>query len=306
MKKEIEVNITLVQKDKYNWQEASKVGDSEIKYHASDADRRKELEGKTFKSDLLFSLAMGSSTRMAEYIARTVTGRSDIVIEKVIPQSEIRSMGHSVRLDAIAYTTDGEIINYEMQRRRYPDMGRRLRMYESAMNLSFLARGEDYGDLPEVITIVLYDYDVYSRGKAMYTSYWRDDEGNITDNSAVRYEVNLRYKGKEDIGELMNIIHDFDCDRFEEMYSETLRDEMESIKGEEGIMGYGGDIDEYINEGKEIGLKKGREEGIQEGIKKGKENAIRVMLKNKISTLSEIANAFDMSITEVEAIANSL
>ena len=97
MKKEIEINITLVQKDKYNWQEAEKVGDSEIKYHASDADRRKELEDKTFKSDLLFSLAMGSSTRMAEYI------------------------------------------------------------------------------------------------KAMYTSYWRDDEGNITDNSAMRYEVNLRY-----------------------------------------------------------------------------------------------------------------
>ena len=47
MKKEIQVNITLVQKDKYNWQEASKVEDSEIKYHASDADRRKELEGKT-------------------------------------------------------------------------------------------------------------------------------------------------------------------------------------------------------------------------------------------------------------------
>ena len=55
-------------------------------------------------------------------------------------------------------------------------------------------------------------------------------------------------------------------------------------------MGYGGDIDEYINEGR----------------KEGMENAIRVMLKNKISTLSEIANAFDMSISEVEAIANRL
>ena len=67
-------------------------------------------------------------------------------------------------------------------------------------------------------------------------------------------------------------------------------------------MGYGGDIDEYINEGKEIGLKQGRKEGRQEGM----ENAIRVMLKNKISTLSEIANAFDMSLSEVEAIANRL
>ena len=69
-------------------------------------------------------------------------------------------------------------------------------------------------------------------------------------------------------------------------------------------MGYGGDIDEYINEGKEIGLKQGLRQGRKEGRQEGMENAIKVMLKNKISTLSEIADAFDMSISEVEAIAN--
>lgn len=40
--------------------------------------------------------------------------------------------------------------------------------------------------------------------------------------------------------------------------------------------------------------------------KKGMEDAIKLMLKNKISRLSEIADAFDMSPSEVEAIANRL
>lgn len=67
MKKSIQINITLIQKDRYTWQEAKKIGGGGIKYHASDWDMsRKELKEKTFKSDLLFSLAMGRSTRMAE------------------------------------------------------------------------------------------------------------------------------------------------------------------------------------------------------------------------------------------------
>ena len=45
-------------------------------------------------------------------------------------------------------------------------------------------------------------------------------------------------------------------------------------------MGYGGDIDEYINEGRKEGLKKGREEGR----KSTRLEDISILLKNKIST----------------------
>lgn len=43
MKKSIQINITLIQKDRYTWQEAKKIGGGGIKYHAFDWDmRRKE------------------------------------------------------------------------------------------------------------------------------------------------------------------------------------------------------------------------------------------------------------------------
>ena len=35
-------------------------------------------------------------------------------------------------------------------------------------------------------------------------------------------------------------------------------------------------------------------EGLQDGMKKGMEDAIKLMLKKKISSLSETADAFDM------------
>lgn len=67
-------------------------------------------------------------------------------------------------------------------------------------------------------------------------------------------------------------------------------------------MGYGGEIDGYINAGRRIG----RKEWLQEGIEKGIEDAIKLMLKKKISSLSEIVDDLDMPPSEVEAIANRL
>ena len=49
-----------------------------------ESSRRREFERKTFKSDLLFPLAMGHGTAMAEYLARVITGRRDLVIERVL------------------------------------------------------------------------------------------------------------------------------------------------------------------------------------------------------------------------------
>ena len=64
--------------------------------------------------------------------------------------------------------------------------------------------------------------------------------------------MNLSYDGEDDIGELADIIHDFDCWDYHQMRSEVLKEEMKYFKStKEGVMGYGGDIDGYINEGVE-------------------------------------------------------
>lgn len=54
--------------------------------------------------------------------------RSGIVIEKVIQQSEIRSIGHSMRLDALAYTSEEGIMGYGGNIDGYINEVRRSRM----------------------------------------------------------------------------------------------------------------------------------------------------------------------------------
>ena len=73
---------------------------------------------------------------------------------------------------------------------------------------------------------------------------------------------------KEDIGELGDIIHGFGCWDYREMrYFKTTK---------EGRMGYGGKIDGYINEGKEIGL----------------ESSIKPLITNRLLTKEQIAKVY--------------
>ena len=100
---------------------------------------------------------------------------------------------------------------------------------------------------------------------------------------------------KEDIGELGDIIHGFGCWDYRKMRSETLSEEMRYFKTtKEGKMGYGGEIDGYINEGR----KKGRED-------ERKAN-ILALIKRKLLTPEQIADAFNISVSEVNAIADML
>lgn len=160
-KKEIIICFSLVRRGNPYYED--NVFESKVRYSTGmlDGSRRREFERKTFKSDLLFSLAMGHGTAMAEYLARVITGRRDLVIERVLSQKKLINEWHSVRLDALAIAKDGTLINYEMQNERMHGMEQRMRMYESSINLSFLAKGDDYGNLPDIISIVFHDYDVY-------------------------------------------------------------------------------------------------------------------------------------------------
>ena len=103
-------------------------------YHAGDItkDGLEELRHKSFLSDSVFNIGMRHGTKMAEYLARKITGDESIRIEKVITQYGIENLGHSVRMDALAVDSKGRMIDFEMQMERDKDINRRMRMYESS------------------------------------------------------------------------------------------------------------------------------------------------------------------------------
>ena len=99
-----------------------------------------ELKHMSLCSDALFKIVMEKSQKekAASYLASTITGRK-VEIVRVLTQHEIRNLGHSVIMDALAEESDGGFINFEMQNSMDEDLPKR-RMYESSFDIAFLAK----------------------------------------------------------------------------------------------------------------------------------------------------------------------
>ena len=211
--REVVIQFSLIPR---NVQMPSSLGESGAEYHAGDITRDglEELRHKSFLSDSVFNIGMRHGTKMAEYLARMITGDRELRIEKVLTQYGIENLGHSVRMDALAVDSKGRMIDFEMQMERDKDINRRMRMYESSFNLAFLAKGSLYSCLPSFTMIWLYGEDPHGRGRAVYTSQWKDQENMVTDESVVRHEVNTRYAGEDEMGRMMYNIR---CEEYDKM-----------------------------------------------------------------------------------------
>ena len=252
-----------------------------------------ELKHMSLCSDALFKIVMEKSQKAASYLSSTITGRK-VEIVRVLTQHEIRNLGHSVIMDALAEESDGGFINFEMQNSMDEDLPKR-RMYESSFDIAFLAKGEKYSSLPSFTSIWLIAGDRYGRGKAVYTSRLKDQDGFVTDSSYERYEVNINYEGEDDMGRMMYNIR---CREYEEMHDDPLKEAVGEVKNTEaGHMTF----DNYS----ERIMKKGMEKGMEKGLEQGRDDAIGIVLKNGIATPDDIARSFGLSLSEVYRIAEN-
>ena len=71
----------------------SSLCEREEDYHAGDITRDglEELRHKSFLSDSVFNIGMRHGTKMAEYLARMITGDRELRIEKVLTQYGVRA-----------------------------------------------------------------------------------------------------------------------------------------------------------------------------------------------------------------------
>lgn len=126
----------------------------------------------------------------------------------------------------------------------------------------------------------------------MYTSYWKDQDGFITDYSVVRHEVNLTYVGDDEIG---RVIHDLLCPDGKRMYSRVLGGIMDYLKTtKEGYMEYQSDIGKIL------------QRGMEKGIQKGKRETVEMLLRKKLLTPDQIAENLDFPLSEVLEIEKSI
>ncbi len=156
------------------------------------------------------------------------------------------------------------------------------------MDVRAIEEGEDHDKLDDTFVIMLTEKDYWKTGEDFveFCTYSEQLGRRVEDGRHIVY-VNGEAKGDSAIARLM---HDFRCADPENMHYTEIRKGMEKLKNsKEATDSMGYNIDDFI------------EEGIEEGIVKGKAEMI-VKLHEENVPLDTISRCAGMSIEEVEKI----
>jgi len=234
----------------------------------------------------------------AEFLIRIVLEDEKLRVVRVETQKELNNLyGHSARLDILAETGDGRMINVEVQRKKEGFTPKRARYYGSLMDANILPKGDKYDRLPDRCIIVMCEEDPFGKGHPLYHARMviKETDENLEDGASTVF-VNCEVIDDTALGKLA---HDFFCSDPDEMFYDILRDRVSYFKKDhKGVMEMRDITAELIEEGRGIG----REEGFERGREKNMYETAERMIKENFS-YSTIARISQLDEREVEKLA---
>ena len=267
--------------------------------------RIKPVEELRFTDDFMFCRVMQNPELCKGVIERLL----EIKVERIeYPelQKEIRPYysAHGVRMDVYVKDSD-RIFDIEMQTSVPDDLPRRMRYYQSMIDIDTLIKGSEYETLKESYVIFLCTKDPFGLGLPVYSfstvckekkDFALNDGINklFFNASAAALEKNLEIKGF--LGYLCS-------GKPSDTFTEDIEQRVERLKINE-IFRSDYMMDALpLHDARKAGLKEGIALGEKRGILAGERNkaisATRKLLEMNLLTIEQIAAATQLSVDEV-------
>ncbi len=232
--------------------------------------KRELVRSFTMFDDDFFAVVMEDKAA-AQEVLRVLTEIPDLIVKSVKTQYSIRNLGtHSVILDALAEDSEHKLYNLELQVANQDDHQKRVRYYQSNIDISFLDKGTDYEELPELYLIYMTKFDLFRLGKVKYSVHRVIDGTQITvDNGVHELYINAANDDGTAVAELMQFFTETGTrkQQFPELSNriQYLKEEKEGVTHMcEAVRKYG---DEREDRGRLEGVQQERMETIREALK---------------------------------------
>ena len=205
--------------------------------------------------------------------------------------------GRDIQIDVLVKTEDHHYINVEVQRQSQGAVPQRARYHQSLIDSYVFKKGKRWNEIPSVTVIFITEKDVLKKGLPIYhINRFIEEKGDkFKDGTEIIY-VNASIQEESHLGRLM---HDFMCDKADDMYYEVLRNRVKYYKeNQEGRREMCEIMDNIRNKGRLEGLAEGKIVGLAEGEMKGKilgfndgkmktlVNTLVQLLKQKLGSLT--------------------
>ena len=183
-----------------------------------------------------------------------------------------------VRLDLYVEGEDGTVYNVEVQTTNKKNLPKRMRYYQSVIDVSILKQGVDYKNLKPSYVIFICSYDEFGRDRYIYTfeNICLEEPELVFGDQSYKVVVNTKGSRGEISDELKEAIKYLDDGTVTGAYSKELDDAVRAVKSSEErrveyMLMWVRD-NEKRAEGREEGLAEGREETMVSNIKQLMQN----------------------------------
>ncbi len=247
--------------------------------------RIKTIDELTLMDDYMFAQVMRDTRHLKpflEFILKIRIAR----IELIEPQKREKEgfFSKGVRLDLYVTDEAGTVYSVDVQTSDKKNVPKRMRYYQSTIDVHILHPGVDYRELRKTFVIFICNYDPYSKGRVIYTfeNICREDPDLAFGDETVKVIVNTKGTVGEISPELREVIQYLDSGAVTGTYSQELAEAVSAVKAnEERRLEY---MTMAIHE-MEI-----REEGRAEGLEEGRiRERIDVYRENDMDDQSIIA-----------------
>ena len=226
--------------------------------------------------DTFFSVVMEHNDA-AEYLLTQLLGKPVRIIENKTQYSIRNAESHSIVLDALVDDEEHNIYDVEVQIGDKNNHERRLRYYRTAIDWSYLEKGKDYSELPELYLIFISDFDPFDLDKVHYeiAQYVKETDREYDSGVHIHY-FNTKVEDETFLSELMQYMKNSDPDN-NNVGALSRQVNYHKYQNEEV-----GSMCKAVEDYAKLRKEEGRIEGKEEGIIQGKIEAVKNMLQKNM------------------------
>lgn len=241
-------------------------------------------------NDFLFGKIMGNSELCKKLLQRIFP---ELDIERVEYPEEQKSIrpdvdARSVRLDVYVNDNRNSVYDIEMQAVDTKELPKRSRYYQSMMDLQLLDKGEHYKRLKKSFVIFICTFDVFKKGRHIYTfeNRCREDGSILLGDETTK--VFLNAKGTiDDVSRELKAFLDYVAgkesnDAYVKQLTEALREAKKNREWRHEYM--------TLLMRDQENIEKGIEQGIEKGIERLNKLTIFLAKENRIEDIVRAAS----------------
>ena len=198
--------------------------------------RIKTIDELTLMDDYMFAQVM-RDTRHLKPLLQFVLQVPIAKIELIEPQKTEKEGYDSkgIRLDLYVTDEQGVVYNVEVQTTSKKHLPKRMRYYQSTIDISILRPGVDYKELRKTFVIFICNYDPFGRNRYVYTfeNICREEPDLLFGDETVKVIVNTLGEIGEISEELKEVIRYLNDGTVSGQYSQELDTAVTAVKSNE-------------------------------------------------------------------------